>query len=212
MAEIAEVAAVIENRVCSKCKCLLRLDDSEFKINRHGEYNKTCIRCSDRRKIQRAANKCAHNKEKSRCKQCGGGELCIHDKVKSRCRQCGGSEFCQHDKRKSACKDCGGSQICMHGKQKSICRVCDGSRFCIHDKNKSVCKECGGASICEHNLQKFQCKECNFYGYISKTMRNNVNRLDIPKEERLHYTDYYGCNAEEYKFYIGPSGKMLCLR
>ena len=68
MAEVAEVAIVDEKRVCSKCKCLLKLDDSLFKKNRHGNFNKTCIRCSERVKILREASRCEHNRNKSHCK------------------------------------------------------------------------------------------------------------------------------------------------
>ena len=57
MAEVADIIAVVEKRICSRCKCLLTLDASTFKTNRHGNFNKTCIRCSDRKKIIRDANK-----------------------------------------------------------------------------------------------------------------------------------------------------------
>ena len=44
--------------------------------------------------------------------------------------------------------------------------------------------------------------ECDIYGYISMIMQNNIHRVNISKDERLHYSEYYGCTAREYKFYI----------
>lgn len=106
--------------------------------------------------------KCEHNREKSRCKECGGSRICKHGKIKSRCKECGGSEICEHDKRKSNCKECGGSSYCQqHSKIKSQCKECGGSAICVHNKKKARCKECGGSSICLHDKRKTDCKECN---------------------------------------------------
>jgi len=51
---------------------------------------------------------CPHNKQKSVCRECGGGQICEHDCIKTTCRQCGGSQICEHNKRKSRCKECHG--------------------------------------------------------------------------------------------------------
>ena len=32
--------------------------------------------------------KCPHDREKSKCKECGGSSICPHDKIKTRCRIC----------------------------------------------------------------------------------------------------------------------------
>ena len=184
MAEVVEVVEVVEKQVCSICKCMLTMDADTFKINRHGKFNKTCIRCSERRKVLRDAKRCEHNKLKHQCRQCDGSAFCIHDKIKTQCRACNGSAFCIHDKIKTQC------------------RTCNGSAFCIHDRRKSDCRQCDGSAFCMHGKFKHHCIHCDIHGYISGIMQNNVKRLNIPKEEKLHYTDYYGCNAEEYKFYI----------
>ena len=137
MTEVAEIIAVVEKRICSRCKCLLKLDASTFKTNKHGDYNKTCIKCSERVKASKIANKCEHNREKSICKDCGGSSICEHDKQKRQCRECNGSSFCIHDKFKAQCRECNGSSFCIHDKRKSKCRDCNGSEFCMHDIRKS---------------------------------------------------------------------------
>lgn len=104
--------------------------------------------------------KCEHNRQKSRCKTCGGGSICEHNRVKSQCKPCGGGSICQHNRVKSHCNECGGSQICEHNKRKSNCKTCGGSSICEHNKEKSKCKTCGGSSICEHNRERSKCKVC----------------------------------------------------
>ena len=67
----------------------------------------------------------------------GGGEvrrnrhgniLCHHNRQKSKCKECGGSSFCEHGRRRSRCKECGGSEICEYGRQRSYCKACGGKR------------------------------------------------------------------------------------
>jgi hypothetical protein len=103
---------------------------------------------------------CEHNRQKSTCKECGGSAICEHNRLKSWCKECGGSSICEHNRRKSTCKECGGSALCEHNRLKSRCKECGGSALCEHNRQKSICKECGGSSICEHNRQKSRCKEC----------------------------------------------------
>jgi len=104
--------------------------------------------------------KCEHNRQKSKCKTCGGGSICEHNRIKSECKPCCGVSICEHNRVKRQCKYCKGSQICEHNKRKSICKYCGGSSICEHNKEKSKCKTCGGASICEHNKEKSKCKTC----------------------------------------------------
>jgi hypothetical protein len=119
-----------------------------------------CIHLLTKTECKKCKYKCEHNKERSRCRDCGGRAFCDHGRIKSQCRDCGGSVFCIHNKRKSTCKDCNGSGICIHNKIKSTCKECGGSEICIHGKFKSSCKECGGTRICIHNKFKQSCKEC----------------------------------------------------
>ena len=62
---------------------------------------------------------CEHNRQRSRCKDCGGKEICPHERLRYTCKECQGKGVCPHGKRKSRCKECkesgaGGSQICQH--------------------------------------------------------------------------------------------------
>jgi hypothetical protein len=119
--------------------------------------------------------KCEHNRQRSRCKECGGSSICEHNRQRSTCKECGGSSICEHNRerskcggssicehnrRRSTCKECGGSSICEHNRERSKCKECGGSSICEHNRVRSKCKECGGSSICEHNRQRSICKEC----------------------------------------------------
>jgi len=147
-----------KNPKCNRCKCYWKPDETDIKSS--GLYAKSCKKCRAYQTELRNKNKCPHNKEKSVCRECGGGSFCIHNKIKSKCRECDGSSFCIHNKEKSKCRECGGGSICPHNKIKSKCRECGGSSFCIHNKEKSKCRECGGSSICPHNKIKSICREC----------------------------------------------------
>ena len=142
------------NNVKNKCtKCKEKKDIPEF-LNLKGKILKSCQECRNKNK------KCPHNREKRKCKECGGSSICPHNRQKSICKECGGSSICIHNRQKSTCKECGGSGICPHNKIKSQCKECEGSSICLHNKRKSQCKECGGSSICIHNRIKNTCKEC----------------------------------------------------
>ena len=108
------MSEITVNPNCANCKCYFIP-----KIKSSGLKYKTCEKCQTR-----VNKKCVHNKQKSRCRECGGGSICIHNKRKSLCKDCGGSSICIHEKQKQQCKDCGGSSICIHEKQKSRCRIC----------------------------------------------------------------------------------------
>eukprot|EP00121_Abeoforma_whisleri_P001751 Awhi_evm1s1562 len=125
---------------CGMCKSLKHIN-SDYIIVKERRL-KTCNSCRDRQKVNREKNKCEHNKEKSRCKECGGSGICEHNKRRENCQDCKGSGICIHNKHKSQCKECGGSGICIHDKQKSHCKECGGSQICIHNKSKSECKDC----------------------------------------------------------------------
>ena len=47
---------------------------------------------------------CPHNRQKSRCFECGGSEACVHNKRKSRCYQC--NNMCIHNHIKHSCEEC----------------------------------------------------------------------------------------------------------
>ena len=53
----------------------------------------------------------------------GHGYLPEHNRQRSRCKDCGpgGASICQHNRRRSDCKDCGGASICQQNRQRSRC-------------------------------------------------------------------------------------------
>ena len=166
--------------------------------------------------------KCPHNRQKDKCRDCGGVGICEHGKRKGRCVPCKGSQICQHDKDKSQCRDCKGVGICEHDKLRHFCRPCTGSAFCPHNKRKSICHQCGGGSICIHDKQKRQChqcggsafcehdkrisncSQCNPFLYLTKRQRDCLKR--VMKLSNLEKTkpsiEYLGCSAEYFKDYL----------
>ena len=110
--------------------------------------------------MPKVQKKCPHNRQRCRCRDCGGSSICEHKKIKTQCRECGGSTFCEHNKRRAECRDCGGSAICEHDKLRRQCRECGGSSICEHNKFRKDCRKCGGSAICEHNKQRATCRKC----------------------------------------------------
>jgi hypothetical protein len=111
-------------------------------------------------KTPRRQSRCPHNRQKSKCRDCGGSSICPHDRQKSKCKDCGGSSVCPHNRIRSRCKECGGTSICQHNRMRSRCKECEGSELCIHLRRRHECKECGGGSICAHKRIRSQCKAC----------------------------------------------------
>jgi hypothetical protein len=105
--------------------------------------------------------KCPHNRQRSRCKDCGGSGICKHHRRRSTCKHCGGSSVCEHGRQRSTCKDCGGSRICEHNRERSTCKDCGGSKICEHRHRRSTCRECGGSEICEHHRERYRCSDCH---------------------------------------------------
>ena len=111
---------------------------------------------------------------------------CPHNKQRSRCVECGGSGICEHRKQRRQCKECRGSGICEHRKRRSGCRECGGSGFCEHGKERSRCVECGGSGICEHMKQRRQCSICDPGAYTAHLRRNR--RYEVLKNKTLTHT------------------------
>lgn len=202
---------------CNYCKVTLPV--YKFSKNRKDKLNKSCDECRVKQKKVRDKNKCEHKREKSKCKECGGGSICEHQRIKSQCKECGGGSICEHNRIKtkckecgggsicehkrikSTCKECGGSQICEHNRRKPTCKECCGGGVCEHNRQKSQCKECGGISLCEHNRQKSTCKICDPVGHLSNIVRVNV-RNSLKNNKELSSKEYLGCNVEELKMHI----------
>ena len=62
--------------------------------------------------------KCEHNREKSKCKECGGASICEHNRRKSECKECGGSEWLKHKCKTEYCDTKG------HKKYEGYCLPC----------------------------------------------------------------------------------------
>jgi len=84
--------------------------------------------------------------------------LCMHERQRSRCKDCGGSGLCEHQRERSRCKDCGGSSICEHQRERSKCKDCGGSSICEHQRRKSECKDCGGSGLQRLRRQTPTCR------------------------------------------------------
>jgi|LakMenEpi03Aug12_release.lakeMendotaPanAssembly.Ray.scaffolds.fasta_scaffold375266_1 hypothetical protein len=113
--------------------------------------NNSSLKCCSNCNIYKTIDQIA--KGRNQCKECRNKKIsCIHNKQKSRCKECGGSQICEHNKQKSRCKDCGGSHICKHNKRKSRCKECGGKSNCIHNKQKYNCIVC---------YPKCSCVTCN---------------------------------------------------
>ena len=59
-------------------------------------------------------SKCPHQRERNKCKECGGAGICQHQRQRHRCKECGGSSICPHQRIWSQCIECGGASICSH--------------------------------------------------------------------------------------------------
>ena len=65
---------------------------------------------------------CEHGvKYRSKCKVCGA---CPHGRQRSQCKECGGGSICEHGRVRSICKECGGGSICEHGRERTKCKEC----------------------------------------------------------------------------------------
>jgi len=73
--------------------------------------------------------------------------LCEHNKRRSVCVACGGGQICEHQKVRSVCVDCGSGSICKHAKVRSVCLACGGGQICEHQKVRSKCAECAAQKV-----------------------------------------------------------------
>jgi hypothetical protein len=39
--------------------------------------------------MKKGSAKCPHNRQRSKCKSCGGAGICDHNRIRSRCKPCG---------------------------------------------------------------------------------------------------------------------------
>ena len=93
-----------EEQKCNRCKVMLPI--CKFSLNNADKYLKQCDRCRAYVKTYRDTHKCKHDRERSKCKECGGSSICKHDRQRNICKECGGSSICEHDIQRISCKQC----------------------------------------------------------------------------------------------------------
>tara|TARA_R110000772_G_C13144373_1_gene424330 strand:+ start:121 stop:756 length:636 start_codon:yes stop_codon:yes gene_type:complete len=118
-----------ERKKCNRCKVNLLL--TKFNKKRDDTYCKICIECNEKNRIKRQKNKCEHNRQKCRCKECKGFSICEHNKQKHRCKECKGITICEHNKIKQRCIECNGISLCEHKKRKLECKECLNFKKCL---------------------------------------------------------------------------------
>jgi len=87
---------------CPKCKCY-RFENDFLKNDRR---LKTCIKCRENDRRNKLKNKCPHDRQKQKCRDCGGIGICKHNRQKYQCYDCGGSDVCKHKLQRYYCKTC----------------------------------------------------------------------------------------------------------
>ena len=163
---------------CSKCKKDYKLGD----FRSGSKILNQCLKCRNSSKKSLNKQKCIHNKQKCRCRECGGSSICIHNKRKNECVDCSGSYICIHNKKKNQCGDCGGSSICIHNRHKSHCKECS-NPIHITIKNMIGCS-------------KHSDKKCNRYDEINFIDYEYLKNL-IDNNDKCYY-----CSCElQYTYY-----------
>ena len=183
---------------CSNPKCKeegLRLGlKVGTSICEHNRQRSRCKECG-------GSQICEHNKRRSNCKECKGGSICEHNRQRSTCIDCSGSQICEHNRRRSQCKPCGGKSICEHNTIRSLCKPCKGGSICTHNKRRSICKECRGGSVCEHNKVRGLCNLCDPHGHIVSLRRKR--RWDVTNSPNsTHTLDDLCITSKEWLKYL----------
>ena len=70
--------AITESTICCT-GCNKDQSESNF-TGKNGKTTKTCEHCRDVYMRSKNKNKCEHNRQRSRCKECGGSSICEHNR------------------------------------------------------------------------------------------------------------------------------------
>ena len=72
-----------------------------------------------------------YNRQRSKCKECGGSNICEHNRLRCQCKQCCGSSICEHNSQRNNFKQCGGWVEHLRAQQpKKQLQVIRGSSIC----------------------------------------------------------------------------------
>ena len=175
------------NPKCNACKCYF----TPILNIKSGTFYKSCEKCKLRQKNYRNNNKCQHNRERHKCKDCGGASICEHNKVRSKCKDCGGSQICEHNRVRSKCKDCC-PLLCIVSLQRNNIRRIMMQTDIIKTKPSIEYLGCSVEYFKEY-IESKMTFEMNFenihYDHIKP-----VSKFDLHDEEELfkccHYTNF----------------------
>jgi len=133
---------------------------------------------------------CPHQRQRSKCKECGGASICTAAVAPSPLIRCSctllslvhpitagaGEERAASAEPAAAgvgkrwrlgqADTAGGAaqkkprSVCPHQRRRCQCKECGGASICQHQRTRSTCKECGGASFWQHQRRRSDCKEC----------------------------------------------------
>ena len=161
-------------------------------------------------------NKCPHGRQRTQCRECGGGGICPHDRIRSRCRECKGCSICPHSRLRSQCRECGGSQICPHDRQRFHCRECNPILHHIHLQRSSIYRIMKQTSIqkIKPSIEYLGCSAEYFREYIKSKMTEDmifenihydhikpVSAFNMEDEEELldccHYSNFQPLLAKD---------------
>jgi len=99
---------------------------------------------------------CMHERERKKCKKCGGASICIHLVQKSNCMKCGGAGICEHKTYRVYCKTCKGSGLCPHQNRKGRCIECPYTTI-----PSGICKICLQALLGPKRMRTGICASCD---------------------------------------------------
>ena len=144
-------------------------------------------------------SKCEHKKDKTRCRECGGGSICEHNKRRSRCGFCRGGQVCEHNKRREQCGKCGGSQVCEHNKRRSQCGECGGSEIC-KSKTTIGCRTKGNRKLNGY------CSHCFVNIFPEDPRALTVRKKSKELQVMTHIFSKYSGFKNDKSFYVDLEG------
>ena len=94
----------------------------------------------DKKEREATNRKAAEEKRKEAAakRQAGVKFKCAHGRQRSLCKDCGGSGVCEHGRRRDQCKDCGGGSMCEHGRERRRCKDCRFARAAADAQEKAA--------------------------------------------------------------------------